>query len=271
MILLTFAVTGTLTAYVSRMITHWLKIEKGSIQGWGIRILVIIFGYQVIIMLVGFLFGQFRFFWNYEKKILRWMGFMKKERIKNIAIFASGAGTNAQKIIDHFKGHTSIRVGLIVSNNALAGVVGIAKSENIPVLLINKARFEADGYIKELQSHNIQFIVLAGFLWKIPSNMIKEFLRRIVNIHPALLPKYGGKNMYGNRVHEAVIKAGEKESGISIHYVDEIYDHGEVIFSDKCAVEPSETADSLAQKVHALEHQHYARVIEEVVKFTFNS
>ena len=265
LILLTFAVTGTLTAYISKMITHWLKIERGSALGWGIRIAILVFGYQVIILIVGFLFGQFQFFWNYEKKILRRMGLMKKPWGVNVAIFASGAGSNAQKIIDHFKGHSSIHISLIVCNNPDAGVVGIAKKENIPILLIDRKKFGEDGYLDEIKSHNIRFIVLAGFLLKVPSNLVRAFSDRIINIHPALLPKYGGKNMYGARVHEAVIAAGDKESGITIHYVDEIYDHGKVIFCDKCVVEDSDTSDSLAVKVHVLEHLHYPRVVEEVI------
>lgn len=266
MILCTFAVTGTLTAYISKMITQWLQIERGAAAGWGIRILVILFGYQVIILIVGFLFGQFKFFWRYEKKILHRMGLMKKSvDIINVAVFASGAGSNAQKIIDHFKGHPSINIALIVCNNPSAGVVDIAMKENIPVLLIDKSRFEEEAYLHDLRSYHIGFIVLAGFLWKVPSSLIDEFPRKIVNIHPALLPKYGGKNMYGDRVHQAVISAGERESGITIHFVDDVYDNGEIIFSARCNVDLGETAGSLAKKVHILEHEHYPGVIEDVV------
>lgn len=186
----------------------------------------------------------------------------------NIAIFASGAGTNAQKIIEYFndpvaitKKRRPINIALIVSNNHAAGVLKIAEREKIPVLLIQKEKFNADGYLDQLNQFNIDFIVLAGFMWKVPALLIKAFPHKIINIHPALLPKYGGKNMYGNFVHQAVVNAGEKESGITIHYVDDLYDHGEIIFQAKCAVNQGETAESLAEKIHALEHEHYPKVI----------
>jgi phosphoribosylglycinamide formyltransferase-1 len=160
-----------------------------------------------------------------------------------------------------------IRVGLIVCNNPEAGVLNIAAKENIPALIIEKERFyQDDAYIKELKEKKIDLIVLAGFLWKIPDSFIKAFPGKIVNIHPALLPKYGGKGMYGHAVHEAVIAAKEKESGITIHYVDEWYDHGKIIFQAKCPVLENDTADSLAERIHALEYEHYPRVIEEILK-----
>ncbi len=183
-----------------------------------------------------------------------------------LAIFASGTGTNAQQIIRHFNGHASIKVELIVSNKAGAGVVQVAAAANIPVLILQKERFlQGDAYVGELQSRSIDFIILAGFLWKIPAGLIAAFRNQIINIHPALLPKYGGKGMYGQFVHEAVLTAGEKESGISIHYVDEWYDHGKIIFQASCLVEPNEDADSLAKKIHILEHTHYPAVIEKAV------
>ncbi|HEY4208734.1 MAG TPA: formyltransferase family protein, partial [Puia sp.] len=125
--------------------------------------------------------------------------------------------------------------------------------------------FRGDAYVGELQRLQIGFIVLAGFLWKVPSALIQAFAGRIINIHPALLPKYGGKGFYGRLVHEAVIAAKEKESGITIHYVDELYDHGQVIFQAACAIEPGDTPGTLAQKVHWLEHEHFPRVIEELL------
>lgn len=183
-----------------------------------------------------------------------------------IAIFASGTGSNAQKIIDYFRGSESVRIGLIVCNKPGAGVLNIAGKENIPSLLIEKERFfRGDHYLPELKESGIDFIVLAGFLWKIPDALIRTFPDSIINIHPALLPSYGGKGMYGRFVHEAVIHAGEKESGITIHFVDEKYDHGKIIFQARVNIGPSESPDSLAEKVHALEHKHYPRVIEEVI------
>jgi phosphoribosylglycinamide formyltransferase-1 len=186
--------------------------------------------------------------------------------VKKIAVFASGAGSNAEKIINHFREHASIEVALVVCNRPGAGVLEIAAANQIPSLLIDKEKFfRGDAYIKELKEHEIDFIVLAGFLWKVPPMLIKAFPGRIVNIHPALLPKYGGKGMYGHHVHQAVIDHREKESGITIHYVDELYDHGSSIFQAFCPVLPGDTAASLAQRVLALEHQYYPLVIEEVI------
>ena len=186
--------------------------------------------------------------------------------MKKIAVFASGAGSNAAKIIEHFKNHVSAKVSVIVCNNPEAGVLKIAEKENIPALIIEKEKFfRGDAYIKELKEKQIDLIVLAGFLWKVPDILIKEFPKKIINIHPALLPKHGGKGMYGSAVHEAVIAAKEKESGITIHFVDELYDHGKIIFRAKCPVLENDNPESLAQRIHALEHEHYPRVIEELV------
>jgi len=274
-----FAITGTLTAYISRQITGWLEIDRTSPWFWVLKILVLIFGYQIIILIISFLFGQFSFFWNYEKKILRRFGFSfpgstssnpgtsGEPPITRIAIFASGAGSNAQKIIDHFRQHLYIKVSLIVCNKPGAGVISIAQKEGIPVLEIEKERFfRNDAYIPVLREYSIDFIVLAGFLWKIPTDLVKAFPNKIVNIHPALLPKYGGKGMYGQFVHEAVINAGDKESGITIHFVDEQYDHGAPIFQAKCAIVETDTATSLAEKIHMLEHLHFPRIVQQVIE-----
>lgn len=185
--------------------------------------------------------------------------------MKKIAIFASGAGTNAKKIIDHFKESEVGEVGIVVCNNPNAGVLNIAAKENVPVLLVERKEFNATGYVKELSKYDIEYIVLAGFLWKLPPVLIMEFRGKIINIHPALLPAYGGKGMYGNAVHAAVLKAGEKQSGMTIHYVDEIYDHGDIIFQATCAVSKSDTVESLAHKIHSLEHRHYSLQIEKLL------
>lgn len=184
-----------------------------------------------------------------------------------MAVFASGTGTNAQKVIDHFSDPAkSGTVALVVCNKPGAGVLQIAAAQNIPTLIIEKERFfRGDAYVPELKTLGIEFIVLAGFLWKIPQRLIDAYPRRIVNIHPALLPKYGGKGMYGNFVHEAVIAASELESGISIHYVDEHYDHGDVIFQATCPVDTTDDAASLSKKIHLLEHQFYPAIIEQVL------
>jgi phosphoribosylglycinamide formyltransferase-1 len=166
-------------------------------------------------------------------------------------------------IIDHLaslkeKGISTAVVSLIVCNKPGAGVLKIAADNNIPALLIVKEKFfRGNAYIDELKAAGIDFIVLAGFLWKIPVALIKAFHGKMINIHPALLPKYGGKGMYGNFVHEAVIVNKEKESGISIHYVDEVYDHGQIILQATCLVEEDETPESLAKKVQVMEHRHF--------------
>lgn len=269
LILCTFAVTGTLTAWISRQITGWLQVEKYSFGWWALKIGVLLLGYQVLILIIGFCFGQFRFFWNYEKKILRRLGFFKEaQQTANqvpLAIFASGTGNNALKIIEHFANHGSVKVALVVCNNPAARVLEIAKKHQIPVLLIEKGRFWADGYVKELMERQIGFIALAGFLWQLPPALVTAFPNRIVNIHPALLPKYGGKGMYGKHVHQAVIDAKELESGITIHYVDEQYDHGHHILQVSCPIAPEDDPSSLAQKIHALEHAHYAKTLEKLI------
>ena len=265
LILCTFATTGTLTAYISRSITEWLDLDPSN--DWelrlALRLIVLIFGYQFIILIVSFFFGQFRFFWNYEKKILRRMKLMRPASA-NIAIFASGKGSNAEKIIQYFENHKHIHVKLVVCNKPGAGVLEIAAKNSIPTLMLEKKSFyETSKYIQEFVNQDITHIVLAGFLWKIPENMVKTFSGHIINIHPALLPYYGGKGMYGENVHKAVLEAGDTQSGITIHMVDEEYDHGKTFFQATLPVLPSDTPDSLAEKIHVLEHQHYPHQIEK--------
>ena len=186
--------------------------------------------------------------------------------MKNIAIFASGAGTNAKKIIDHFSNSDSVKVALVVCNKPQAGVITIAAAAGIPVLQIEKERFfRGDAYTGELKSWDIDLIVLAGFLWKIPTALINAYPGAIINIHPALLPAYGGKGMYGKFVHQAVLDNKEAKSGITIHYVDEVYDHGAIISQHECDVLTGDTADSLAQRIAKLEHEHYPVVIDRLI------
>ena len=191
-----------------------------------------------------------------------------------LAIFASGAGSNAQKLIEYFSvegtGNQKINIGLVVSNKLEAGVLNIAAAYQVPTLIIDKDRFfKGDAYVKELQGAGIDFIVLAGFLWKVPAKLIQAYPGTIVNIHPALLPKYGGKGMYGHFVHEAVIQNKELESGITIHIVDEQYDHGAPLFQATCPVLANDTADTLATRIHQLEHAHYPQQVEKAVKAAF--
>ncbi|MFT3903158.1 MAG: phosphoribosylglycinamide formyltransferase [Niabella sp.] len=183
-----------------------------------------------------------------------------------LAVFASGAGSNAKKMIGYFKEKNTASVSLIVCNNPNAGVIPIAKKEGVELMMIERERFlKGDGYLSELQKRGIDLIVLAGFLWKVPATLIQAYPKKIINIHPALLPKFGGKGMYGAKVHAAVIEAGEKESGITIHYVDEIYDHGETIFQATCNISAYDTPGSLAQKVHELEHRYFSEVVEKII------
>jgi phosphoribosylglycinamide formyltransferase-1 len=185
---------------------------------------------------------------------------------KNIAIFASGEGTNAQRIIDFFKNSENVNIALVVSNKETANVLNRAKAASIETYLLNRTNFlENDTTIQFLKSKNIDLIVLAGFLWMIPENLVKAFPNKIINIHPALLPKFGGKGMYGMNVHKAVIEAKEKQSGISIHFVNEHYDEGEIISQHTCAVSENDTPETLAGKIHDLEYEFFPQAIEKVL------
>jgi formyltetrahydrofolate-dependent phosphoribosylglycinamide formyltransferase len=264
LIITTFAIGGSCCGYLGRKLLNLAGLESGII--WiTLYIITVTILWPLCVLLISIPLGQFNFFKKYLQKISK--RFKKKvPEVKHIAIFASGAGSNAAKIIAYFQHHPFIKVQLVVTNNAQAGVIRIAEKANIELLIINKPEFNsANSVVDALKSKSIHFIVLAGFLWKIPNTLIKAFPNKIINIHPALLPKFGGKGMYGNRVHEAVIAAQEKESGITIHYVDELYDHGPQIAQFNCSVTPSDTPESLAAKIHTLEHQHFAPVIESVV------
>lgn len=185
---------------------------------------------------------------------------------KRIAIFASGSGSNAEKIAEYFKNHPTIEVSLILSNNPQAGVIARARKFQIPVVLFDRKTFYETNKITELlQNQHVDLIVLAGFMMLIPEEMVKAFPQKMVNIHPALLPKYGGKGMYGHFVHEAVVAAHETESGITIHFVNEHYDEGAIIFQASCAVVSGDAPEDVAKKVQVLEHKHYPEVIEKIL------
>jgi len=186
--------------------------------------------------------------------------------MNKIAIFASGSGTNAQCIAEYFKKHTNIAVSLILSNRSDAYVLERAKKMNIPAIVFDKEQFYQTNRVLEiLKENDIKYVVLAGFLWLVPENLIRAYPNRIVNIHPALLPKYGGKGMYGDKVHKSVVENNEKESGISIHYVNSEYDRGDIIFQAKCKIDENDSAEDVAEKIHKLEHQHYPEVIELII------
>jgi phosphoribosylglycinamide formyltransferase-1 len=186
---------------------------------------------------------------------------------KRIAIFASGSGSNAQKILEFFKKHPEAEVALVLSNNPEAYVLQRADNFEIPSHIFDKQEFyKSDDIVSLLKNLQIDLIVLAGFLWLIPENLISAFPNRIINIHPALLPKYGGKGMYGDKVHKAVLNAGEEESGITIHYVNEHFDEGEMIHQSRFKIEKGDDLEMIKFKGQQLEHLHYPKVVEQILK-----
>jgi phosphoribosylglycinamide formyltransferase 1 len=186
--------------------------------------------------------------------------------MRNIAILASGTGTNAENIIKYFSNKNTAKVSLVLSNKRQAPVLKRAEAHNIRTVFFEHKEFYVTGKVlRYLVLYKIDFIVLAGFLWLVPENIIEQYAGRIINIHPALLPAYGGKGMYGEAVHKAVIASHDKESGITVHYVNKLYDKGDIIFQKRCKVDPSDTYITLAEKVHALEYHHYPKIIEDIV------
>jgi folate-dependent phosphoribosylglycinamide formyltransferase PurN len=309
--MLTFALGGSLSGRLCSFLLNLVFLEKNW-AFWLVYPLFLTILWPFSVLFVSFFTGQFRFFRGYlarvGAKVFGIGGSVTAPSTASaapihIAIFASGAGSNARKIIEYFEGagsglaaagdssltsagskstSTQVKVSLIVCNVPDAGVLAIAKEKRIPTLLINKTEFAATGYVESLHNADIEFIVLAGFLWKVPEVLVRAYQpgmkidgalvngkenvsKGIINIHPALLPKYGGKGMYGSRVHEAVIAAGEKESGITIHWVNEHYDEGGIIFQATCEVVSGDTPDTLANKIHALEHAHFAPTIAKLL------
>ena len=184
----------------------------------------------------------------------------------NLALFCSGSGTNAQKIIDFYKGNEKVSVQLILSNNKNAYALERATQAGIKTQTFTRDEFyNTDKVSKDLGKENIDWIILAGFLWLIPSYLVKSYPNKIINIHPALLPKYGGKGMYGMHVHESVVAAKEEETGISIHYVNEKYDEGNIIFQARCSVDKNDTPESVALKVQSLEHLYFPKIINQLI------
>ena len=322
LILITFAIGGSLTGYVGKMMMSLTGIETAGIY-IPVYIIVVTLVWPLMVIIVSVPMGQFVFFRAYLKKMARRMGGKRKEQMnkergnseqktreqgiqnkeqiandgqeeikndqlttindqrsgisdqhekneKRLAIFASGTGSNTQKIIDYFTSpipRSNVSISLIGCNKPGAGVLEIAQQAGIKSLLIDMKRFfYGDAYLPILKEAKIDLIVLAGFLWKIPVPLINAFPKRIINVHPALLPKYGGKGMYGNKVHEAVITEGEKKSGITIHYVDEHYDEGDIIFQATCDVLSDDTAEILARRIHQLEYEHYPAVIGKLIR-----
>ena len=282
LIMTTFAFGGSLSGFLNKQILNLVFLEK-NVAYWLVYPLLLTILWPFSVIFVSFLTGQFSFFRGYLGRIWGRLSGGIASPI-HVAIFASGAGSNAKKIIEYFEyKSTPIKISLIVCNVPGAGVLDIAKSKRIPTLMINKTEFESSGYLESLHIADIHFIVLAGFLWKVPEVLVNAYqpgmkidatevnakvntARGIINIHPALLPKYGGKGMYGSRVHEAVVAAGEKETGITIHWVDTHYDEGDIILQKKCSIDATDTPATVAQKIHALEHQYFAPTVEELLK-----
>ena len=282
LVMLTFALGGSLSGRLCTKILDLVILERNW-AFWLIYPLFLTILWPFSVLFVSFFTGQFAFFKGYLSRVGAKLfgrtvvadggaasGSGPAAPI-HVAIFASGAGSNARKIIEYFEGggagsNTRIKVSLIACNVPGAGVLEIAKEKGIPTLLINKEEFARTGYVESIRNADIHFIVLAGFLWKVPAVLVNAYPRSIINIHPALLPKYGGKGMYGARVHEAVIAARENESGITIHWVNEQYDEGAIIFQATCLVESGDTPAMLANKIHALEHAHFAPTIEKLLK-----
>ena len=187
----------------------------------------------------------------------------KNKNMKNIAILASGEGTNAERIIRYFEEKEGLKVAVVIASRASAGVINRVGRLHVPCRVIASAGFASGEALRVLREYATDFVVLAGFLLRIPGDILQAYPQRIVNIHPSLLPKFGGKGMYGMHVHEAVLEAGEEESGITIQYINERYDEGSYIFQAKCPVLPEDTPETLAERVHRLEYQYYPEVIEQ--------
>ena len=185
--------------------------------------------------------------------------------MKRLAIFVSGGGTNLQRIAEYFAPNPDVEIACVVSNSKEAYANQRAKNLGIPLIMIDRQKFNDKAFSEELQKMNVDLIVLAGFLWLIPQHLIDAFPNKIINIHPALLPKYGGKGFYGHHVHEAVVAAHEKESGITIHYVNEKYDSGNIICQAKVAISRNDTPDDVAAKIHVLEQMNFPVVIENLL------
>jgi len=187
-------------------------------------------------------------------------------KMKRIAIFASGSGSNAEKIINYFQDSESVQIDLLLTNNPQAGIIERGRRLSIPTIIFDKKSFaKTDKIVEILKKQEIDWVILAGFLWLIPANLVKAYPNKIINIHPALLPKYGGKGMWGHFVHEAVHANKDTESGITIHYVNEHYDEGEVIFQAKCEIVEGDSPEDIAAKVQVLEHKHFPEVIEKLI------
>jgi formyltetrahydrofolate-dependent phosphoribosylglycinamide formyltransferase len=276
LIITTFALGGSACARIAGQVLKLGSLEKNTIW-WILYILLVTILWPICVIIISFPLGQFKFFKNYLFRIWSKMSGKSSEshlnhvdfgkKTEKTAIFASGRGSNVENIISFFSLNQIVDVVLIVTDNSTAGVLDIAKKHNIQFLVLSKEdRLNYSSCIEMLKNKEVGFIVLAGYLKKIPAVLIEKYPNKIINIHPALLPNYGGKGMYGAKVHQAVLENKEKESGITIHFVDEIYDHGKIIFQEKCKIESGESVKTLANKIHNLEYKHFPRIISEVIQ-----
>lgn len=191
---------------------------------------------------------------------------LNRNVLKRLAIFASGSGSNAVKIIDYFADSPEGKVVVVFCNNPKAGIIEKAAARNIPVQVFDKESFKSESFPDRVKAYEVDWIILAGFLWLMPVNMIEKYSNRIVNIHPALLPDYGGKGMYGMNVHEAVWRDKRTETGITIHYVNDHYDSGDIIFQASCPVQPDDTPQDIQTRVLELEHKYFATIVEALLR-----
>lgn len=264
-VMLAFALGGSLCGYITRKLLVLFQLQNHSGR-WPVYALLLTATWPFCVLLTGHLLGKGAFFRNYL--LLMWRRITGNSRPQadaeyRLAIFASGGGSNARVLMDYFAGHKHISVALLVCNKPGAGALQMAAERGIATLLIEKPRFATgDGYSEALKAAGITHLVLAGFLWKIPPSLVQAYPNSIVNIHPALLPLFGGKGMYGHHVHAAVLAAGATETGITIHVVDEQYDHGRHLRQEKCAVLATDTPETLAARVLQLEHQWFAPTVE---------
>jgi formyltetrahydrofolate-dependent phosphoribosylglycinamide formyltransferase len=260
LIISTFAIGGSSCGFLSRQLLLLTGLEK-NLWWYVLYVVLMTITWPVCVLVVSIPLGQYRFFSNYLRRMGRhFQGGKKKIRV---AVLASGSGSNAQAILGYFQNHASIEIALILTNKPNAGVRNHAQQFGVPSLVFDRTDFQGSGSILPiLQKHGIQWIVLAGFLWKIPDALVDAYPGKIINIHPALLPDFGGKGMYGIHVHRAVLEAKRTASGITIHEVDGQYDHGTPLFQTTCAVTSDDTPESLAARVLALEHRFYAPVLE---------
>ena len=269
LIISTFALGGTACSRIGKLLIGFWS-DQHNVLWWIIYIVLITILWPICVIIISIPLGQFSFFKNYLSRVFKKLSGQaskKKTKTHKIAIFASGRGTNANNIISYFSNINNIEVSLLVTNNKQSGVIDVGRNDQIPCIIINHNDLNhPESLIKTLEKNNINTIVLAGFLKKIPEKITQKFAGNIINIHPALLPKYGGKGMYGEHVHKAVLANREQKSGITIHLVDDIYDNGEIIFQSSFDISSDETLESLSKKIAEQEHTHFPKVIHQFLE-----